>query len=92
MVDPGPDGSPELTYADADTKLVYAMGDAMTYEAGGAKKACTFKTVDLPAPTVEGVKHALTVADAGKSFEVTLSRAACASANRALIAGLTCSG
>lgn len=70
MVDPGPDGSPELTYADADTKLVYAMGDAMTYEAGGAKKACTFKTVDLPAPTVEGVKHALTVADAGKSFEV----------------------
>jgi len=68
-VAPEPEMS-DMRFSEGDTSIAYAMGETMTYESGGAKKTCSFAVTDLPAPTVAGVKHALTVADAGKAFEV----------------------
>jgi len=61
---------PEMRFAADGATIDYGMGETMTYESGSTKKTCTFATTDLPAPTAEGVKHVLTVADAGKSFDV----------------------
>lgn len=64
------DESYEVRFTEGDTSFVYGMGETMTYESGDTKKTCTFTATDLPAPTVEGVKHALTSADAEKAFDV----------------------
>lgn len=59
-----------MRFTEGDASLVYDMGNSVTYQSGDIKKTCTLASTGMPAPTVAGVKHALTVADAGKTFEV----------------------
>lgn len=67
---PANDTSPEMRFTEGDTSVVYSMENTVTYESGDVKKTCTFASTEIPAPTVAGVVHTLTSADAGKAFEV----------------------
>ncbi len=64
--------SSDVRFTADGATIDYGMGETMTYESGSTKKTCTFVTTDLPAPTVAGVKHVLTSADAGKTFDVKI--------------------
>ncbi len=54
----------------ADGSTLVMSGDAVRYSSGGWTKECQFVTESIPAPKVAGVVHALTEADAGKTFSV----------------------
>lgn len=64
-----PDAQNGITYKAGDKTLLLDGADA-TYTAGGASKECRFVIEDIPAPKVDGVTHALTEADAGKTIDV----------------------
>jgi|GEM_PF-2046896 predicted secreted protein len=69
-VTPTDDTNPAMRFTEGDTSVVYSMENTVTYESGDVKKTCTFVSTEIPAPTVAGVVHTLTSADAGKTFEV----------------------
>jgi predicted secreted protein len=67
---PADDTSPEMRFSEGDTSIAYGVDNSVTYQSGDVKKTCTFVSTEIPAPTVDGVVHTLTSADAGKTFEV----------------------
>lgn len=66
-VDPAAENG--ITYTADGTILVLDGADA-TYTTGGSTKECKFVIESIPAPKVEGVVHALTESDAGKTFDL----------------------
>ena len=57
-----------------DTAKLVLDGPGATWTSGGAANPCTFESRSLPAPKIDGVTHALTIDDAGKSFEVKVGQ------------------
>lgn len=68
-----PDAQDGITYKGGDVTLLMDGAD-VAYTAAGATTECKFMIKSLPAPTVEGVAHALTELDAGKSFEIKVGQ------------------
>jgi predicted secreted protein len=64
-----PDATTGPTWKNPTATLVLDGPGAM-WSTGGAAKPCTFESRSLPPPKVDGVAHALTIDDAGKSFDV----------------------
>jgi predicted secreted protein len=64
-----PEGEEGMTFKGGDVTLVM-RGDAVRYSSAGWTKECQFVTESIPAPKVAGAVHALTAADAGKTFNV----------------------
>lgn len=64
-----PEAENGITYKAGSTTLVLDGADA-TYTADRATKECKFMIESIPAPKVDGVVHALTESDAGKSFDM----------------------
>lgn len=60
----------EGTTFKADGSVLVMRGDAVQFSSGGWTKECQFVTESIPAPKVAGAVHALTGADAGKTFNV----------------------
>jgi predicted secreted protein len=54
----------------ADGSTLVMSGDAVRYSSGGWTKECQFVSESIPAPKFAGAVHALTEADAGKTFNV----------------------
>lgn len=64
-----PEGTTGPTWKNATATLVLD-GPGASWASGGAAKPCTFESRSLPPPKVDGVAHALTIDDAGKTFNV----------------------
>jgi len=62
-----------LVYRAGPTTLTVSGSQAI-YASGGVNRTCEFMNEDLPAPEVDGVVHALSSADAGKTFEVKVGQ------------------
>lgn len=64
-----PNAENGITYVAGGSTLLLDGADA-TYTSGGTTRECRFVIESIPAPKVEGAVHALTEADAGKTFEM----------------------
>lgn len=62
-----------LVYRAGATTLTLS-GSQGVYASGGVNRTCEFMNEDLPAPEVDGVVHALSSADTGKTFEVKVGQ------------------